>query len=215
MSKFRFFDSGGRYRFYNVSLWIVLINVFFYIFINRNYQSYLYFGIQPTLLIEQGYYWQLFTYMFCHGSFSHLLFNMLTIYFLGSPVEQRMGSREFLIFYLLTGILSGLISLTIYLISGSMMVVLIGASGAVFGLLLAFVTFYPNARLLLFFMIPVKAPTLLIGYTAIELFLFIDRPGSTISHATHLAGLLVAYIYCRIRYSIDPVRVIKNSFRRH
>jgi membrane associated rhomboid family serine protease len=158
----------------------------------------LYFGLSPALVIGRYYIWQLFTYMFLHGGFLHLFLNMYALLIFGLPVEQAWGSRKFLIYYLITGIGAGITILTINLIIGGMNYITptIGASGAVFGLLLAFGMLFPDAEILLFFFIPMKAKFLVILYGGIELYSLISSGiQSPVSHAGHLGGLLFGIIY--------------------
>ena len=178
--------------------------VFFLSNISPRFVSYL--AMNPALTVMEGFIWQPVTYMFAHSGISHLVFNMLGLFFFGTQVEQQLGSWEFLLFYLLTGILAGLFSLAVYWLTGSMYVFLLGASGAVFAVLLAFATFYPNAEIFIFGIIPVRASILVIGYTAIELFSQMSGRGGNVAHLTHLAGFAFAYLYFVIRVGISPYR---------
>ncbi|MDA3947768.1 MAG: rhomboid family intramembrane serine protease [Spirochaeta sp.] len=178
--------------------------VFFLSNINPRFVSYI--AMNPALTVMEGFIWQPVTYMFAHSGISHLVFNMLGLFFFGTQVEQQLGSWEFLLFYMLTGILAGLFSLAVYWITGSMYVFLLGASGAVFAVLLAFATFYPNAEIFIFGIIPVRASILVIGYTAIELFSQMSGRGGNVAHLTHLAGFAFAYLYFVIRVGISPYR---------
>ncbi|MBN1495169.1 MAG: rhomboid family intramembrane serine protease [Spirochaetes bacterium] len=158
----------------------------------------IYFGLSPALALGRYYIWQLFTYMFLHGGFLHLFLNMYALLIFGIPVEQAWGGRRFLIYYLFTGIGAGITILTINTILGGIdyPIPTIGASGAVFGLLLAFGMLFPNAEILLFFIIPMKAKFLVILYGSIELYsLIASGAQSPVSHAGHLGGLLFGIIY--------------------
>lgn len=170
---------------------------------NRDVTTFL--AMNPVLTVVQGFWWQPFTYMFVHSGISHLLFNMLGLFFFGTQVEQELGSWEFLLFYMLTGVLAGFLSLAIYWYSGTYMVFLLGASGAVFAVLLAFATFYPNAQIYIFGIIPMRAAALVTLYTFIEIFSQI-RGGSNVAHMTHLAGFGFAYLYFIIRVGLNPWR---------
>jgi len=157
-----------------------------------------YLGLRPELVIEKFYIWQLGTYMFLHGSFMHLFLNMYALLIFGVPVEQAWGSRRFLIFYLFTGIGAGItiLGLNTYLGGTNYSMATIGASGAVFGLLLAFGMLFPDAEILLFFVLPIKAKFLVFLYGGIELYSLIASSGqSPISHAGHLGGILFGIIY--------------------
>lgn len=143
--------------------------------------------------------------MFVHSGIRHLVFNMLGLFFFGTQVEREMGSYEFLLFYLVSGTLAGLFSLAVYWFGGSYYVFLLGASGAVFAVLLAFATYYPNAQIFVFGIIPVRASVLVLVYTVIEIFSQM-RGGSNVAHLTHLAGFGFAYLYFVVRMEINPAR---------
>jgi membrane associated rhomboid family serine protease len=169
--------------------------------------------MNPVLVVKYHYWWQILTYMFVHADFSHILFNMLGLLFFGIQVERKIGSNEFLLFYLISGIGAGLFSLLVYWLSGSYLVFLMGASGAVFGVLLAFATLFPRAMIYIFGILPVRAPILVLGYTAIELFSQFFSVRSNVAHLTHLAGFGIAYLYLWIRLGLNPVRVFLEDRR--
>lgn len=145
--------------------------------------------------------WQPVTYMFLHGGLSHLFFNMFALWMFGRQIEFDLGTKRFLIYYFVTGIGAGVLSMLvnyIMIISGAstaeIMAILqtptVGASGAVFGLLLAFGMLHPNERIMLLIPpIPIKAKWFVIGYGAIELFAGV-RGGDNIAHFAHLGGML-------------------------
>lgn len=190
---------------------LIGINMVVFFLTNLNTDLISYLAMNPVLTTQHLFIWQPFTYMFVHSGFSHLLFNMLGLFFFGTQVEQEMGSYEFLLFYLLTGTLAGVLSLGIYLFSGNYMVFLLGASGAVFSVLLAFATYYPNARIYIFGVLPIRAAILVVVYTGIEL-LSQMFGGRNIAHLTHLAGFLFAYLYFLIRVGIDPIRQFRSRW---
>jgi membrane associated rhomboid family serine protease len=162
---------------------------------------------------SQGFYiYQLITYMFTHREFSHLFFNMFALFMFGGLVEKRWGSKRYLTYYMVTGIGAGLVQMLVsYIqvrafINGlgiesslldtfhlyNMYPVTIGASGAVFGLLLAFGMLFPNLPLyILFIPVPIKAKYMVIGYGVIEFFFGIsNRAGDNVAHFAHLGGML-------------------------
>ncbi|MDD3902986.1 MAG: rhomboid family intramembrane serine protease [Sphaerochaeta sp.] len=194
----------------NITLKLVIINALVYLLTAYLYpRSAYYLAMIPSFVLH-GYVWQVFTYMFVHGGFSHLLFNMLSLFIFGSMVERRVGSKEFLMFYLLAGFFSGVVSFVSYLLAGTN-VILVGASGAIYGVLLMFAVFYPYARIFVFGLIPVRAPLLVVLYTIIELYSQVFGSGGNVAHLTHLSGLLFAYLYCRIRMRINPIEVFKRT----
>lgn len=156
-----------------------------------------YFGLIPSMITTQGYIWQFATYMFLHGGMFHIFFNMYALLLFGSAIEQEWGAKKFLFYYFFTGIGAGLtiFFVNIALYGTGYSVPTIGASGAVFGLLLAFGILFPDAQLLVFF-IPMRARYMVLLYGGIEIILLISSGGdSSISHTGHLGGLLFGIIY--------------------
>lgn len=205
-----FLNRKFKYTYKNVTLYLIGINVLFYLFAYLSPRINNYLALIPPLVTQRHWYWQFVTYMFVHGNFSHLFFNMFGLFMFGLPVERRLGSREFLLFYLLVGTLSGIFSYVAYLIAGQAFI-LVGASGAIYGLLLAFAVLYPRARVLLFGIIPIKAPYLVIGYTVLEIFNQVSGSSQGVAHLTHLAGFGFAYLYFVLRLKIKPLQ----EWRRH
>jgi len=196
------------YKQYNVTLTLILINFFIFLItvtVRPGLAQPL--AMNPLAVVHGNQWWQVFTYMFVHGNFTHVLFNMLALFFFGTQLEYRLGSSEFLLFYLLTGVLAGVFSLGLYWFSGAYMVFLVGASGAVYAVLLAFATFFPNARIFLFGILPVPAPALVVGFTFIELFSQISGGRGNVAHFTHLAGFAFAFLYLMVRFGVNPAKV--------
>jgi membrane associated rhomboid family serine protease len=142
----------------------------------------------PGILLRP---WTLITYMFMHGGMGHLFFNMLSLYFFGSQVESRLGSRRFITLYVLSGI-SGAI-LSFFFSPGSN---IIGASGAVFGVMLAFAHFWPREKIFIWGVFPVEARVLVIIMTVMSLLGGSSRAGG-IAHFAHLGGYVGAWLYLR------------------
>ncbi|HPZ15448.1 MAG TPA: rhomboid family intramembrane serine protease [Sphaerochaeta sp.] len=194
----------------NFTLVIVVINAILYLVTEFIYpRATIYLAMIPSLVLR-GWLWQFVTYMFVHSGFSHILFNMLSLYIFGSMVEKRIGSKEFLLFYLLTGTLSGVVSFISYVLAGTN-VILVGASGAIYGVLLMFAVFFPYSLIYVFGILPVRAPVLVIVYALIELYSQVFGRGGNIAHLAHLSGLVIAYLYCRIRMRINPIEVFKRT----
>ena len=165
-----------------------------------------YASMVPALVISQHWLWQFVTYMFAHdpSNISHLLFNMLALFVFGMQVERQMGTKEFLLYYFVTGILAGVFSFAVFCATGSYGVFLLGASGAVFAVQLAYATFFPNAVLLLWGIIPLRAPVLVLGFTALEIVFVLTGRQSNVAHLTHLAGFAFGWLYFLIRFRINP-----------
>jgi membrane associated rhomboid family serine protease len=143
--------------------------------------------------------WQLFTYLFRHGGIGHLLFNMLSLWMFGSPLEQDWGTRRFLKYYFVCGVGAGLCDVAVNALMGNWFTRTIGASGAIYGLLLAFGVLYPNQTVLMNFLFPIKAKYLVMIYGAIALLsAFSENNG--ISNIAHLGGMLFGYAYLKTRW---------------
>lgn len=177
---------------------------------------------------------QLITYIFMHGNFSHIAFNMFALWMFGAAIENYWGGKRFLIYYMVTGLGAGLIHLGVLefqffslakqlsadqvdavlaismdafyqqggfgheimnQLTQMMHIPTVGASGAVFGLLLAFGMMFPNSQIYLYFLFPIKAKYFVIGYGLLELFSGIsNRPGDNVAHFAHLGGMIFGYI---------------------
>jgi membrane associated rhomboid family serine protease len=150
--------------------------------------------------------WQLITYQFMHGGFSHILFNMFALWMFGMEIENMWGSKKFLYYYLLCGVAAGLLQLFIPPLLGTASAVTIGASGAVYGVLIAFGLLFPNRHIYLYFLVPVRAKYL-IGFLIILEFLLIDSAGSNVAHLAHLGGALCGFLYIMFDKTIDaPIK---------
>ncbi|MFW6138417.1 MAG: rhomboid family intramembrane serine protease, partial [Spirochaetota bacterium] len=161
------------------------------------------FSLFPEM-IKNGWVWQVVTYMFLHGSLLHLFFNMYALFLFGRPLEEKWGTREFIYFYFASGIGAGIVTFIWNSITNPF-IPTIGASGAVFGVMLAFGLEFPNAMLLLFFIIPVRAKYAALIFGGIELVMLATGSMRGIGHFTHLAGLFFGYMYYVMR--------IKNRYR--
>lgn len=173
------------------------------------------FGLKPIAIYQNFMIWQFLTAMFLHSlSPFHLLFNMLMLWMFGSPVERAWGSREFLKYYLLTGIAANMVHFFFYYNSP---IPVIGASGAVMGIILAFALTYPDAIVLIGLIFPVKAKYLAIGVIIIDLLYLFTDPNSTTAHVVHLAGVGIGFIYLKIfkqaRIPLPKIRKIKRMRR--
>ncbi len=190
----------------NVTLVLIGVNILVYALTSVMRDAYVYLALIPGAVLQLGWIWQPFTYMFVHANFNHLLFNMLGLFFFGSAVEKSLGSREFLFFYLLTGTLAGFFSLVAFALGGMLGIHLVGASGAVYAVLLAFAVINPRARIFIWGLLPVPAPLLVAGYTVIELWSELFGVGGNVAHLTHLAGFGFAALYFPVRHGVNPIR---------
>lgn len=154
------------------------------------------FGLVTSQVLH-GMVWQIVTYMFLHGSLSHLFFNMFGLWMFGRHLELYWGSRDFLKYYLITGAGAGVIHMITTLFTGGTNIPTIGASGALFGILLAYGMAFPHHQVLLWFVLPISARTMVILYGALELFMAFGNPHSGIARFAHLGGMLVGYLYLK------------------
>jgi membrane associated rhomboid family serine protease len=157
-------------------------------------------GLIPLLVVEKHYLWQPVTYMFLHARTpTHILFNMLILWMFGVELERLWGTKFFTKFYLVTGVGAGLTTILVSLLPfavtrGTYVSNTIGASGALYGLLLAFAMYYPNRPILMFLFFPVPAKYFVAILGAIAFITSIEG-GGTVAATTHLGGLLVGYLY--------------------
>ncbi|MBL7839320.1 MAG: rhomboid family intramembrane serine protease [Cyclobacteriaceae bacterium] len=139
--------------------------------------------------------YQLFTYMFAHGNFMHIFFNMLSIAFLGPILESFLGQNKFLLFYIITGIGAAVFSVAIDLIMGGGAGSMLGASGAIYGLLMAFGMIFPNMEVrLLFPPVAIKAKYMVFIFGGLTFLM--DRSGD-VAHFAHLGGAVIGFIVVR------------------
>jgi membrane associated rhomboid family serine protease len=181
----------------------------------------LHFFLAPQFKLHQ-----LFTYMFMHGGFEHILFNMFAVWMFGRVLEQVWGSKRFLIFYIVCGVGAGLCQevaqYASYLMDGlnryemvntstgliSMSAYLnlwttVGASGAIYGILLAFGMTFPNQPIYIYFLFPIRAKYFVAIYAALELLLGLAQTGDGVAHFAHLGGMLfglLLILYWRKKY---------------
>lgn len=154
------------------------------------------------LLDGQFHFYQLLTYMFMHGNLEHIFFNMFAVWMFGRIMESQMGSQRFLVYYLTCGMGAGVVQELAQLGAMSMGLPLaaytVGASGAVYGILMAFGMTFPDERMFIFPLpVPIKAKYFVIGYAALELFLALGHSGDGVAHCAHLGGMLFGYLLLR------------------
>ena len=151
-------------------------------------------GLVPELFLKKLYLWQPFTYMFLHGGFMHIFFNMFALWMFGTELEWHWGTRFFLKYYFISGVGAGILSALIQPASG---IPIIGASGAIYGILLGFAIMYPNRVVYLNFLFPIKVKYFVMIFAAIELIASIGGAGmrTGVAHITHLSGMAFGYLY--------------------
>lgn len=146
------------------------------------------FALIPALLAQRP--WTAVTYMFLHGSFSHIFFNMLSLWVFGPPLEARLGGRRFLTLYLIAGMMGAVLSLA------TPYAPIIGASGATYGVMLGYAWFWPRQQLLLWGLVGVEARYLVVGFTLMSLW-GARSGGGGIAHFAHLGGFVGAWLYLK------------------
>ncbi len=158
-----------------------------------------YCALTPNRTFAHFELWRLFTYIFLHDPSMpfHLLFNMLMLWMFGLELEQLWGEKRFLTFYIICGCGSGLFSLLHLFNPAFSTIPVIGASGAVLGMMTAYSLYFPNRQVLLFFILPVNIRIVVIGAALISLFGTLSSKG-IIAHLTHLGGILVAFFYIKL-----------------
>ena len=163
------------------------------------------FGLVSGLTIR-GWVWQPFTYMFLHStrSIGHILFNMLFLWFLGSELERLWGSKTFLRYYLVCGVGGGLFALVMGLFSGGAMIPTVGASGAIFGLIVAYGMVFSGRTILFMLIFPMTARTFAILMFAIAFLSTWDQASSGVSHIGHLGGAVTGFLYLKRAWRVGP-----------
>ena len=163
-----------------------------------------YLALSAVAAVRYFLIYQVFTYMFVHFGVMHVLFNMLGLYFFGVPIEQAWGTRRFVKFYLLCGLVAGFCVLVVNMAVGDWGTPTLGASGAIFGVLVAFGVMFPDTVILMFFLFPMKAKYAVIIYVAVEL-LATFGPNTGVSTVAHLGGAAFGYLY--IKYQLPTLRL--------
>ncbi|HEX9916450.1 MAG TPA: rhomboid family intramembrane serine protease [candidate division Zixibacteria bacterium] len=177
-------------------------------------------GLTPTM-VRQGDIWQLFTYMFLHGGFFHLLFNMFTLWMFGCEIERSWGSREFLKYYTITGVGAGILTVVLTFILPLIpklpqidpAIPTIGASGAIFGILVAYALMFPNRLIYIWFLFPVKAKYLVAFFAVFTLIASFRYSGGGVAHFAHLGGMVVGYLYIKADWKLASISHFLRELR--
>lgn len=164
------------------------------------------FGLDLTQILGLFYFesehfrwYQFITHMFMHGNFMHILFNMMALFFLGPHIERVLGEQRFLLFYLICGFAASGLHLLLYFLGFIGPVSIVGASGAIMGVAIAFAILYPNIKLMLLFPpIPIKAKYLVGAYILFDLFSGFGGANTGIAHFAHLGGAIGGFLLMNI-----------------
>ena len=174
---------------------LVIINIVVFILTELSGQRNMLFssfGLVPNQVWTNFKVWQLFTYLFVHGGFLHIFFNMFVLWMFGKDLEIQWGKNEFLLFYFTCGIGAGLMTV---LFSINSIVPIVGASGAIYGLLVAYGFTYPNRMVYLYGLFPLKVKYMVLGLGVIAFFASLSANQSNVSHITHLSGMIIGVLY--------------------
>jgi rhomboid family protein len=173
------------------------------------------FGLHPRLVVRGLWIWQAATYMFLHGGIFHILFNMLALWMFGTELERTWGTRYFLKFYFVTGIGAGILTalfaqLPFAFAQQLQYANVIGASGAIYGLLLAYALYFPDRPIYMYFVFPIPAKVFVAIMGAIAFLSSLNESGG-VANATHLGGLLVAYVFLKSA-RVHPLSELKYRY---
>ncbi len=184
--------------------WLICINVVVFLltpFLPAGFLGL--FGLVPDKFLKHGYLWQVVTYLFLHSGIIHIFFNMLFLWMMGSEIERYWGSREFVKYYFVTGCGAGIINA---LVQPSSNIPTIGASGAIFGLIIAFALAFPEREIILYFFFRIKAKHFAVLVGLLELLSLLAVGNRRIATFAHLGGLVVGYFYIKSEKYLYPLR---------
>jgi membrane associated rhomboid family serine protease len=175
-------------------------------------------GLVPAALFQQFHFWQPVTYMFLHGTIGHIFFNMLALWMFGTELERMWGTKFFVRYYLATGIAAALTTVLVSLVptavTGRMFyAATIGASGAIYGVLLAYGLTFPNRPIYVYLILPIPAKYFVMIMGAIALLSAMGDTGGDIAHIAHLGGLVAGYLLLRGRH-LSPVNEVRYRYLR-
>ena len=220
--RYQYTSSGFRQSFNRPTItipsgvkFLLIVNVVVFILIELSGQKSLLFrtfGLVPSLVWSKFKIWQLFTYLFIHSGIFHIFFNMFVLWMFGKDLESQWGKMEFLLFYFVCGIGAGLITV---LFSVNSIVPIVGASGAIYGLLLAYGFTYPNQMVYLYGLVPIKVKYMVLGLGAIAFFASLSASQSNVSHITHLSGMIIGliFIYFNINWKVIKLWYIRMRLK--
>ncbi|HSK08733.1 MAG TPA: rhomboid family intramembrane serine protease [Vicinamibacterales bacterium] len=175
-----------------------------------------YLGLLPEAVFGRFFLWQPFTYLFLHAGFFHIIFNMLALWMFGVELERLWGSRFFLKYYLVTGVGAGLTTLAVALLPGEAGAtvrysITVGASGAIYGLLLAYALYFPNRPIYLWLLFPIPAKYFVLIIGGIALLSSMGANQGGVANIAHLGGLVFGYLYLRV-WRARPLAEIKYRY---
>jgi rhomboid family protein len=172
-------------------------------------------GLVPALVVRDFWVWQVATYMFLHGGLFHILFNMLALWMFGTELERLWGTRYFLKFYFVSGVGAGILTVLFSLLPFGFaqqlhQSIVIGASGAIYALLLAYALYFPDRPIYMYFVFPIPARIFVLIMGAIAFYSSLSDAGG-VANATHLGGLVVGYAYLKSA-GANPLAELKYRY---
>ena len=191
-----------------VTQWLLIANVAVFL-LDAGGQFIGTFALWPPGNFESNFEpWQLVTYSFLHGSMAHIFFNMLALYMFGGEIERLFGSRFYALNYFACVVSAAICHLIVTAMMGSPPAPMVGASGGIYGLLLAFGIYFPHRRVMLLFPpIPLPARVFVFGFAALELFLGVTGTAAGVAHFAHLGGMLGGWLMIQYRRNGFPFRL--------
>jgi len=192
-----------------VTQWLLIANVAVYVLENSGMIPVDQFALWPPGGFDSAFApWQIVTYSFLHGNLAHIFFNMLALYMFGGEIERLFGSRFFALYYFACVVSAALCHLIVTSAMGSPPAPMVGASGGIYGLLLAFGIYFPHRRVLLLFPpIPLPARVFVFGFAALELVLGVTQTAAGVAHFAHLGGMLGGWLMIQYRRNGFPFRM--------
>ncbi len=196
-----------------ITIALIAVNILVYLFGFVDRQNRLvYLALIPAYVVQAGAWWQVVTYMFVHAGWWHIFFNMLTLFLFGTQLEHRVGGLDFLLLYFVCGIGAGLVTLGVNNATGIGTIPVVGASGAIYGVLLAFAAFFPDTRMYIFGLLPLRAPVAVGLFAAIAIVSQVFNLQTGVANIAHLSGLVFAFLYLLVRFRLNAISVF---FRRN
>jgi membrane associated rhomboid family serine protease len=194
---------------------IIAVNVVVFLAQSVAPQLTVLFGLLPASVLQDLRVWQIGTYMFLHAGIFHILFNMLALWMFGTELERVWGTRYFLKYYLVTGIGAGALTFLFSLLPFAFAAqlhgaIVIGASGAIYGLLLAYALYFPERQIYMYMLFPIRAKYFVLIVGAIAFLSSLDSR-SGIASATHLFGIVVGYLFLK-GARIHPMAEVKYRY---
>lgn len=171
---------------------LLIANVVLFVLAQPGTPLYALLMFVPAWVLQRP--WTLITYMFLHAGVWHILFNMIGLYFFGPRLEARIGSRGFILLYVIAGLTGALLSFFF-----TPRAAIVGASGAVFGVLLGFAHFWPHERIYIWGVLPIPARVMVIGFAILSIYSGLSGAGAGIAHFAHLGGFAGAWVYLKFR----------------